>query len=368
MFYYKQAKTKSNYLQIPLTLGKDYQSNNKRLQLNQTQVMLTLPLFGKDQIATVSYPAGMLDGAEVTGEVVLNYTLQDNQLQVCAHDFSAKGYLPLEHYHTKPFFQLTKTTEDNDQASEPLLKVSSDRALDAVSAENNELFDDTVINSVREQLRGIYDELEKELENTDYGLSVCLDELLRVDNDGQVVGAAYVDKLDFPKDSYFYNIDGSAEKVVDGRLVEPADNYPDGYDSWLKLYAGKAEITEDKAKFCASKNISLVCTIDNSAITGRHPYVGGHVLRMIPSPCVGPWSPPSNKYYCNSGLSKESHQVPKAFPSVSKQCVYDQNFEYFLIPICSHHNNTHKYDVVMQNDEARKIIKLNGFKSNWKYA
>lgn len=364
MFYYKQAKTKSNYLQIPLTLGKDYQSNNKRLQLNQTQVMLTLPLFGKDQIATVSYPAGMLDRAEVTGEVVLNYTLQDNQLQVCAHDFSAKGYLPLEHYHTKPFFQLTKTTEDNDQASEPLLKVSSDRALDAVSAENNELFDDTVINSVREQLRGIYDELEKELENTDYGLSVCLDELLNVDDDGQVVGATYVNNVNFSKYSLFLNVEGSSSSSVTG---EPADNFPHTYHSWLKLYADGTGITENQAKFCASKNISLVCTIDNSAITGRHPYVGGHVL-LTSSPYVKPGASPSFKQYYNSGLSRAKHQVPEAYPPVSKQCVYDQTFVYYLIPICSQHNNTNNYDVLMQNDEARKIIKLNGFKSNWKHA
>ncbi|MGM0174585.1 hypothetical protein [Enterococcus sp. DIV0800] len=352
MFYYKQAKTQSNYLQIPLTLGEDYQSNNQRLQLNQAQVVLTLPLFGKDQIATVSYPAGTLDGEEVMGEVVLSYTLQANQLQVCDHDFSAKGYLPVEHYHTKPFFQLTKTTEANDQASVPLLKVSSDQSLDTVKAENDELFDGTVINSVREQLRGIYDELEKELKGMDYGLSVCLGVMETFDEAGNLDGGIYYDRSQIKLGTYFYNIDDTS-----------GDHPPIRFENnWLRFYAHYAEgrtdadiiVSSDEGKhqYCSAHGSNLTCGVGS--------FVGGHVFtQLIIVPGRTKESNRTKEIYSVTGLTNAQHQLPKD----SSSGKYKLDSVYSLLPICFRHNNWRKYDVVMRNNENRPLIHLKHFKS-----
>lgn len=365
MFHYKNAKHKSNYLKVRITAGTDFESGadnhtGETVCLRRQECELVFSLFPGDHTVSARFVAGNIGEDTLIGETAVHYTYRNQTIQVCDYDFVPCGYYRKTAGDIQPAFRLYRKSGNADGYGEeqPLFEISSGQDIELKNGTGSAWMTDAQ-KGIRRQLRTIYTELQDALYHTDIALTIHMDDELETDANGTVVGGTqHGVQTNF--NSYFYNVDGSSEDNP-----EESSSYPGG---WLAYYDNTVQAHYRNLPFppahnvaghqyCAAPGQYLACTLP----TSRRPYVGGHVLinlhtqnRMVNR---------GTHVLLITGLDRAAHQIPLNPPGSRPR--YDQNFTYYMLPICSHHNNWNYYDVVMYASHLEDLLVLRGFRADY---
>lgn len=198
---------------------------------------------------------------------------------------------------------------------------------------------------MQKQLRTVYQSIQKCLEGSGISLAVHIqDRLFKDPQTGSLKGCAI--GVIPAWQGFFYNIEKSSK-----------DPYPSGYESWLDFYDKQVIVELAKLQlsvchdvegheYCASIGYGILC--------GKDRFVGGHILRGL---LQNPGNPSDyvihaedDFYYCTQ-LSRKKHEVPTVLGT-------QEAAVYYMLPICSRHNNTNHYDVVMYTSQQEDVLEL----------
>lgn len=365
MFRYKNAKHKSNYLKVRITAGTDFESGDDNhtgevVCLRRQECELVFSLFPGDHTVSARFVAGTIGEDTLVGETAVHYTYRNHTIQVCDYDFVPCGYYRKTAGDTQPAFRLYRKREHANGYSEEqlLFEISSGLDIDLKNGTGSAWMTDAG-KGIRKQLRTIYTELQDALYDTNIALTIHMEDELKTDDNGRVVGGTWIGvQTDFS--DYFYNVDESTDDEP-----EESSSYP---GRWLGYYNDKVlqycldhhrqpvhNVTGHR--YCAAPNQYLTCTPS----TSRRAYVGGHVLINLDSRNIQVRR--RTHTLLVTGLDRTVHQIPLN-PSGPKPR-YDQDFTYYMLPICSHHNNYNYYDVVMYANHLEDLLILQGFRADY---
>ena len=371
MFRYKNAKHKSNYLKVRITAGTDFESgaNNhtgETVCLRRQECELVFSLFPGDHTVSARFVAGNIGEDTLIGETAVHYTYRNQTIQVCDYDFVPCGYYRKTAGDIQPAFRLYRIREHANGYGEeqPLFEISSGQNIELKNGTGSAWVADAG-KGIRRQLRTIYTELQDALYDTDIALTIHMKDELETDANGRVVGGTW-QGVQTNFNSYFYNVDGSS------RDKPEESSYPGG---WLAYYHDKVLVYCNQNQrqpvhnvaghqYCAAPGQYYACTTATPYFP--NPYVGGHVLinLLTNNQIFNRWL----IIFCTqaaltTGLNRAGHQIAHA-PRGSAT-VYNQNFTYYMLPICNCHNNWRHYDVIMYASHLEDLLILRGFRADY---
>lgn len=346
MFRYKNAKYKSNYIHINITAGADEipinEETDESVCLQQGECTLTFSLLPGNYTASARYEAGTMGEDTLIGETTVFYKYERGKIYVCDYDYVSKGYYEKQHYDTPPVFRLYRKRKNQEMqaAEQPLLEVSSTQEpgtqKEAAFYNKNERWKKQAAENIRKQLRTLYVQMLDSLRDAGILLRVHLDDDIHRDENGNIVGGTIYNAYQGYQ-NYFYNIEGSRD-----------DKYPSGYSGWLDCYdkyitSKFNPVSHNVAghQYCASTNNNLAC--------GRPIFYGGHVF------C------PNAQWNETNAVTSGGVQYRATTLTRQQHMVQSSSSIYQMLPICSKHNSTWVYDVVMYAGHVEDVLELTNF-------
>lgn len=371
MFRYKNAKHKSNYLKVRITAGTDFESSDdnhtvETVCLRRQECELVFSLFPGDHTVSARFVAGTIGEDTLVGETVVHYTYRNRTILVCDYDFVPCGYYRKTAGDTQPAFRLyrkRKLTNGYDE-EQPLFEISSGQDIELKNGTDSAWMTDAQ-KGIRRQLRTTYTELQDALYDTDIALTIHMKDELETDANGRVVGGTWQGVQTNFQD-YFYNVDGSSSDKPE------ESSYPGG---WLAYYDDKVwEYCRNHHRqpvhnvanhqYCAAPGQYYICTVATAYFP--NPYVGGHVLiNLLTNTQIFNRrnAISGTQAALTTGLARANHQITLNPPGSRPR--YDQNFTYYMLPICNCHNNYHHYNVVMYASHLEDLLILQGFRADY---